>query len=394
MQPVRDLLGGILLKRNRSSHGITHNTAPDPTLHAPHIRDSFNLQSAMRLVVVALIPCVIMAFINTGFQANVTIAMTADIQGDWRAALLDGLGIGYATNSFWSAVVHGGLYFLPVLAVILVVGNFWEQLFAKIRQRNRVEGLAVFALLFSLSLPPTIPLWQAALGTTFAIVVGKEIFGGTGKNFLNPVLVGVAFLYVTYPKEMITETNWTVVDAFTNPTFLQMASRAQDDPGTLAWLGTSWVQSFLGLIPGNMGTTSTLACLLGALLLLKCRLISGRTIFGILLGMILTVVLVQLFGDASNTYVGVTWYWHLVLGSFAFGTIFLATDPVTSAMTNTGRWIYGVVIGVLVVLIRIGNMHHPDGVMFAILIGNIVAPLIDYLVMWVNIRRRTLRNVG
>jgi Na+-transporting NADH:ubiquinone oxidoreductase subunit B len=248
----------------------------------------------------------------------------------------------------------------------------------------------VIALLFSLSLPPSIPLWQAALGISFAIVVGKEIFGGTGKNFLNPTLTGLAFLYVTYPKEMIGETAWTVIDAFTGATYLQVA--AEQGPEAVAWLGNSWVQAFLGLVPGGFGSTSTLAVLLGGAVLVYTRVASARIIAGILVGTVGTALLFNQFGGGGDDYFDLPWYWHLTLGSFAFGTVFLATDPVSAAMTNTGRWIYGLVIGFLVVLIREANTAHPDGMIFAILFGNIFAPLIDHLVIRANIRRRARRS--
>ncbi len=304
--------------------------------------------------------------------------------------MLEGLGVGTAPESVWADVCHGALYFLPVLAVSAVVGAFWERSFAHLRKRPRAEGLPVLALLFALSLPPSIPLWQVALGFSFAVVVGKEVFGGTGKNVLNPVLVGLAFLYVTYPREMAFETAWTVVDAFTSPTYLALA--AQERPAAIAWLATTWEQSFLGLLPGAFGTTSTLACLLGAALLLYTRTASARIMAGVLAGAIGTVVLFNQLGGDADPFFGLAWHWHLTLGSFAFGTVFLATDPVTAAMTDRGRWIYGILVGVMIVLIRVANPNHPDGVMFAILLGNIFAPLIDHLVMRANIRRRARWN--
>lgn len=362
-----------------------------PTHHAPHVRDGFSLDRAMRCIVVALVPSICMAFYNTGFQANVdiTVANLKSAPG-WRGAVLDGLGIGYDYASFWPSVAHGALYFIPVFAVALVVGGFWEEVFARVRNRPTGEGLLVIALLFALSLPSSIPLWQVALGMTFAIVVGKEIFGGDGKYFLNPVLTGLVFLYVSYPKEMADVTAWTVVDAFTDATYLQLAEQA--GPETITWLGTTWLKTFFGFVPGSLGTTSTLACLIGGAFLLYTRIASARIILGVLLGMIATVLLINQFGSDANAFAGVSWHWHLTLGSFAFGTVFLATDPVSAAMTNRGRWIYGLLIGVMVVIIRVGNTSHPDGVMFAILFGNVFAPLIDYLVMWANIRRRARRN--
>ncbi|MCK5366537.1 MAG: NADH:ubiquinone reductase (Na(+)-transporting) subunit B [Gammaproteobacteria bacterium] len=361
------------------------------TQGAPHLRDAFSLDRAMGLVVIALVPSLFMALYNTGYQANVdvTIAGLGTAPG-WRGAVLGALGIGYDTSSLWAAVGHGALYFVPVLAVTLVVGGLWVRLFAKLRKRPAGEGLMVIALLFALVLPPSIPLWQVALGISFAIVFGREIFGGTGKNFLNPALTGLAFLYVTYPKEMITETAWTVVDAFTAPTYLQMTAR--QGPEAIAWLPTTWLQSFVGIIPGSFGTTSTLACLLGAGLLLWWRVASGRIMAGVLFGMVGTVLLFNNLGNPGNAFFGLSWHWHLTLGSFAFGAVFLATDPVSAAMTNPGRWIYGFFIGMMIVLIRVGNPSHPDGVMFAILLGNIFAPLIDYLVVLANIRRRVRRG--
>jgi Na+-transporting NADH:ubiquinone oxidoreductase subunit B len=181
-----------------------------------------------------------------------------------------------------------------------------------------------------------------------------------------------------------------VCDAFTSPTYLTMAT--QQDAYTIAWLPTTWLQTFVGIVPGAFGTTSVLACLVGAAILLYRRVASGRIMAGILFGMVGTVLLVNNFAEDGNAFTGLTWYWHLTLGSFAFGTVFLATDPVSAAMTDTGRWIYGLMIGVMIVLIRVANPAHPDGVMFAILLGNIFAPLIDYLVMGANIRRRARRH--
>ena len=364
-----------------------------PTRSAPHIRDGFSLERTMRYMVVALIPCIAMAFINTGFQANVDLAVVGvEAAPGWRVAMLDRLGIGRDPYSLLANIVHGALYFIPVLAVTVLVGGLWERIFARLRDRPLSGGPPVIALLFTLSLPSSIPLWQAALGMSFAIVMGREIFGGTGRNFLNPVLVGLAFLYVTYPRDMIGETAWTMVDAFTSPTYLALAG--QEGPGTIAWLATPWLYAFLGLAPGQMGTTSALACLIGGAFLLYTRVISVSIIAGMLLGTIVTAVAVNQFGDpANNAFVTLSWYWHLVLGSFAFGAVFLATDPVSSAMTTRGRWYYGLLIGIMVVLIRVASSSHPDGVMFAILFGNMFAPLIDYIVVWTHTRRRARRGV-
>lgn len=362
---------------------------------APHIRDAFSLAYAMRVLVLALVPSLVIGVFNTGFQANVRLAAPG-VSGDlgWRAGLVDALGIGHDPSSLFSALVHGLLYVAPVFAVVYIVAWGWSALFARLRARPMLSGmskdLVVLALLFTMLLPATIPLWQAALGITFAVVMGREIFGGVGKYFLNPPLTGLAFLYVTYPREMAVETNWTAIDAFSAPTYLQLVGR--DDAGTIASLGTTWMQSFIGLVPGPIGTTSTLACLIAAVYLIRRGVISGRVVTGALFGMVATALLVNQMSGDGNAYMGISWHWHLVMGSFAFGTVFLATDATSSAMTDRGRWIYGLLVGVMVIVIRVGNSHHPDGVMFAILLANIFAPLIDYGVMWANIRRRAKRD--
>jgi Na+-transporting NADH:ubiquinone oxidoreductase subunit B len=357
----------------------------------PHLRDTISVAYAMRCVIVALVPCLIVALLNTGHQANLAMAELAIKSAPgWRGAVLDGLGIGYDPWSIWANMWHGGLHYLPVLAVTAAIGGMWERLFARTRGRERTPGLAVIALLFSLSLPPSVPLWQAALGMSFGIVVAKEVFGGTGKNFINPALTGLAFLYVTYPKQMMGESAWTVVEGFTGATALRVAEGGAMEAAT--WAGTNWMLSFLGAVPGAFGETSVLACIMGAVYLLARRVASGRIITGALIGMIATAQLFNTFVGDAIPLASLSWHWHLTLGSFAFGVVFLATDPVTAAATDVGRWIYGILIGVLVVVIRVANVTHPDGVMFAILFGNIVAPLIDYLVMRANIGRRNRRS--
>jgi len=364
--------------------------AAQPTPGAPHIRDGFSLALATRYMFVALVPCIVMAFINTGFQANLDMAVVgAGVAGGWRTALLDGLGIGRDPYSLVANAAHGALYVLPVLAVNLLAGILWVHVFARLRNRSADGGTALIALLFTLSLPASIPLWQAALGMSFAIVMGREIFGGAGRNFLNPVLVGLAFLYVSYPQDMTGETVWTMVDAFTGATYPAVT---QEVGGRVGWLATPWMHAFVGLAPGQMGTTSALAALIGGAFLIYARIISAKVVAGILAGMISTTLLVNWFGNPdTNAYVTFSWSWHLALGSFAFGAVFLATDQASSAMTKQGRWFYGLLIGIMVVVIRVGSSSHPDGVMFAILFGNMFAPLIDHVVVWRHIRRRARR---
>lgn len=371
----------------RSAAASLSGAASEVTVGAPHVRDAFNLARAMHCQAVALVPCVFMAFYNTGLQANLAMAhLKIPSAPGWRGKLIEGLGLGYDPAGFWAAAVHGGLYFLPVLAVVALAGMFWQQLFQRMRGRTPAEGLIVLVLLFTLILPPAIPLWQAALGISFGLVVGREIFGGTGKNVLHPALVGLAFLYVTYPAEMAAETAWIMAEAVAGPAAAGLSVRP---PGP-AWMPGPWWAGFLGLTPGFFGTTSTLASVIGGGYLLYTRTASARVIAGVVLGMVAAAALFNaLSGDA---YFSLSWHWHLVLGGFAFGAVFLATDQTTAAMTDKGRWIYGFLIGALVVVIRVTNAHHPDGVLFAVLLGNIFAPLIDYLVVRADIARRARRH--
>lgn len=361
------------------------------TLRAPHIRDAMNMDRAMNIVVMALVPSIFMALFNTGHQANLAMAQLgiASAPG-WRGDILDGLGIGYDATSIWASAWHGALHYLPVLAVAAICGSLWERLFATWRGRDRYPGLLVIALLFSLSLPPTVPLWQVALGMSFGIVVGREIFGGTGRNFLNPALVGLAFLYASYPRQMLGGASWTVVEGFTGATVMRAVAGGSFEASH--WAGTNWMLSFLGVVPGAFGATSALACLLGAIILIVRRVASARIMVGALVGMIATAAVFNWLVGDTLPFGNLSWHWHLTLGSFAFGVVFLATDPVTAAATNTGRWVYGALIGSLVVVLRVANVAHPDGVMFAILFGNMVAPLIDYAVVRMNVRRRERRN--
>ena len=364
---------------------------PAVTAGAPHVRDTMSVSRAMTWVVVALIPCLFMALFNTGYQAN--LAMTqlgvATAPG-WHGVVLDALATGYDPAEPWANLCHGAMFYLPVLAVSWIVAAFWQYVFATLRRRGCAPGIAVVALLFSLSLPPTVPLWQVALGMSFGIVVAREVFGGFGMNFLNPALTGLAFLYATYPRQMVGETAWTVIEGFTGATTMRLA--AEGGMAAVNWAGTNWMQAFLGGVPGAFGATSTLACLIGAAVLIATRTASVRVMAGALGGMIAAALAFNQLVGASLPFAELSWPWHLVLGSFAFGVVFLATDPVTAAQTDTGRWICGIMIGALVVVIRVANVAHPDGVMFAILLANITAPLIDYLVVRANVRRRARRH--
>jgi Na+-transporting NADH:ubiquinone oxidoreductase subunit B len=223
------------------------------------------------------------------------------------------------------------------------------------------------------------------------VVIGKEVFGGTGKNFLNPALVGRAFLFFAYPAEMSGDV-WVPVDGYTGATALALAASGGMDAIQAA--GITWKDAFIGNLQGSMGETSALACLAGAVFLVYTRVASWRIMISVLLGMIGTTLVFNSFGSPDNPFNSVPWYWHAVLGGYAFGLVFMATDPVSAAMTNTGRWIYGLTIGFMVSLVRVVNPAYPEGMMLAILFGNALAPLIDYGVVQANIRRRLRRDAA
>lgn len=360
----------------------------DVTSGATHVRDAVDLKRVMTYVWIAALPCMLMALFNTGYQANT--AMTAmglnEVPG-WRGWIVNLFG--HSPYNPLSDLVHGAMYFFPVYIVTLVAGGLWEVLFSVVRKHDVNEGFFVSSILFALTLPPSIPLWQVALGISFGVVIGKEVFGGTGKNFLNPALTGRAFLYFAYPAAMSGDSVWTAVDGYTGATALGHAAmgglQAVHDAG-ISWWGT-----FIGFEPGSMGETSTLACLMGAAFLIYTRIANWRIMAGVMLGMIGTSTLLNVVGSSTDAMYAIPWYWHLTLGGFAFGTVYMATDPVSAAHTNAGRWVFGALVGFMTVLIRVVNPAFPEGIMLAILFANIFAPLIDYAVIKINIAKRVKR---
>lgn len=365
---------------------------------ASHIRDAMDFKRIMMMVIYALVPAIIMGLYNTGYQANLVLAgleeAAVQAQG-WRVGLLTGLGIGLNPGNVFACFLHGLLYFLPIYIVTMVVGLFWEFLFCCIRKHEMHEGFLVTGLLFPLILPPTIPLWQVAIGISFGVVIGKEVFGGVGMNIFNPALMARAFLFFAYPAQISGNAVWVAVDGVTKATPLANAAEAGINGLVEAGssLAASWWDAFIGIIPGSMGETSTLACLIGAFILVVTGIGSWRIMVSILVGMVGLSLLLNLIGSSTNPMFGVTPIWHLVLGGFAFGTIFMATDPVSAAITKKGKYLYGLLIGVMVVLIRVINPAYPEGMMLAILFGNMCAPLIDYVYIKRNIKRRSLRYV-
>jgi Na+-transporting NADH:ubiquinone oxidoreductase subunit B len=328
---------------------------------------------------------------HTGLQANLAMdAMGIESLAGWRGWIVESVA-GYDATNWWDSLVYGAVFFIPIYMVTFCVGGFWEVLFASKRGHEINEGFFVTSILFALTLPASIPLWQVAVGISFGIVIGKEIFGGTGKNFLNPALTGRAFLYFAYPAQMSGDAVWTAVDGYSGATALGIA--ALNGLEGVVSSGITWMDAFFGSVPGSVGETSTLAILIGGFFLLLTRTASWRIVLGVLLGMVAMSTLFNVVGSDSNPMFALPWYWHLVLGGFAFGMIFMATDPVSASMTNTGKWYYGGLIGVMAVLIRVVNPAFPEGIMLAILFANLFAPLIDWFVVQSNVKRRLARHV-
>jgi Na+-transporting NADH:ubiquinone oxidoreductase subunit B len=358
---------------------------PDTTRTAPHVRDGIDLKRMMSYVVVALLPCIIWSWYNSGYQANLALNELNMVREDWRGSLLAAFGIGFNPGSIFANLAHGFLLFLPIYLTTLIVGGLWEVLFATVRNHEVNEGFLVTSMLYTLTLPPEMPLWMVALGISFGVVIGKEAFGGTGKNFLNPALTGRAFLYFAYPAEISGDQVWVAVDGFSYATPLGLG-----ETGGMAAI----TQAFLGLMPGSLGETSTLAILIGAAFLLYTRIASWRIMAGVAVGVIATSLLFNALAGDTRPMMGMPFYWHFVVGGLAFGAVFMATDPVSASMTNAGRWAFGILIGFMTVVIRCINPAFPEGIMLAILFANLFAPLIDYVVIQMNIRRRERRHVS
>lgn len=356
---------------------------------APHSRDAIDYKRIMITVIIALIPCTVMALWNTGYQANSALADLGAVPDGWRGAVMQIIGIN--PSSLISNMMHGALYFMPIYIVTVVVGSIWETLFNLLRGHEFSEAFLVTSLLLPLTLPPTIPLWQVAVGVSFGVVLAKEVFGGVGRNFMNPALSSRAFIYFAYPAQMSGDSIWTAVDGLSSATPLT-AMVSSSAPNPISQIDVSWGNAFLGVMPGSMGETSTLACLFGAGLLLITGVASWRIMAAMLLGAVVTTLLFNTMADASHPLYSIPIHWHLVLGGFAFGLVFMATDPVSAAHTKTGQWMYGLLIGFIVILIRVANPAYPEGVMLAILLGNVFAPLFDHFVLRANVRRRVLRH--
>jgi Na+-transporting NADH:ubiquinone oxidoreductase subunit B len=353
-----------------------------------HVRDSIDLKRIMIMVWMATFPAMFFGMYNIGFQAQEAIAAGAGTLPDtWQAGLFAALGGDLANAGTLGLFFYGACFWLPIYAVTFAVGGFWEVLFASVRKHEVNEGFFVTSVLFALTLPATIPLWQVALGITFGVVIAKEVFGGTGRNFLNPALSGRAFLYFAYPAQISGDQVWVAADGYSGATSLSQAASDNLDYANM----DQWMNSFIGTISGSAGEVSTLAIILGGLFIMYMRIASWRIVAGVAIGVAFFATLLNLIGSDTNPMFAMPAHWHFVVGGLAFGMFFMATDPVSASFTNQGKWAYGIFIGFMTVLIRVLNPAFPEGVMLAILFANLWAPLFDYFVAQSNIKRRVAR---
>ncbi|MCH7424123.1 NADH:ubiquinone reductase (Na(+)-transporting) subunit B [Shewanella sp. MM_2022_3] len=354
-----------------------------------HVRDNLDLKRMMITVWACAFPAMFVGMYNVGLQAQLALIAGFATPDVWQVSLFGMFGTELTANSGWPALMwYGACFFLPIYAVTFAVGGIWEVLFASIRGHEVNEGFFVTSILFALTLPATIPLWMVALGITFGVVVAKEVFGGTGRNFLNPALAGRAFLFFAYPLNMSGDATWVVADGYSGATALSQAAAGNLDYA----FNQNWWDAFFGFIPGSVGEVSTLAILLGGLVIIYTRIASWRIVGGVMLGMIAISTLLNVVGSDTNPMFAMPWYWHLVLGGFAFGMMFMATDPVSASFTNQAKWAYGILIGAMAVFIRVINPAFPEGMMLAILFANLFAPLFDHFVVQANIKRRIARG--
>lgn len=338
------------------------------TRSGSHIRDNIDMKRTMSVVVIAMIPALLFGIWNVGYQHFLSHGTDA---------------------SFWDMVAYGAWKVLPIVVVSYVVGLGIEFAFAQYRGHEVNEGFLVTGMLIPLVLPPDIPLWMVAVATAFCVIIGKEVFGGTGMNILNPALTARAFLFFAYPAFMSGDKVWIAEKADTYSGATPLAEAALGTTDSAVKFSHSFSEMFYGTIPGSIGETSVLAILIGAIILVVTGIGSWRIMIASVAGAIFMGLLSNIL--SLNAYMDVPFYYHLVMGGFAFGTVFMATDPVTAAQTDMGKLWFGFFIGVVCVLVRVFNPAYPEGMMLAILLMNIFAPLIDHYVVESNIKRRLKR---
>lgn len=393
LYPVYEALDTFLYTPGETTHGTTH------------VRDGIDLKRMMITVVLALVPATLFGMWNVGYQANQAIekmeAVGAEYEFDWHHYVHSTVfGLGHDPANFFDNIIYGALHFIPIYIVCMFVGGHIELVFSILRGHEINEGFLVTGLLFPLTLPPDIPLWQVAVGIAFGVIVAKEVFGGTGRNFLNIALTSRAYLYFAHATDISGDQVWTAVDGYSGATALGAMAIAEPAVGmdTLTAVARpwgeeaiTWSSAFFGTIQGCIGETSTLMCLVGAAILIGAGVGSWKIMSGVVLGVVATSTLLNVVGSETNALFQMPFHWHLVIGGLAFGLVFMATDPVSASMTETGKWLYGGLIGFMTVLIRVINPAFPEGIMLAILFGNVFAPLIDYFVVYFNVRRRVAR---
>ncbi|MCL1146663.1 NADH:ubiquinone reductase (Na(+)-transporting) subunit B [Shewanella marinintestina] len=382
---VKGYLSSLLIARGRSTQGKVH------------IRDAIDVKRTMTIVGLCLLPAILFGMYNIGLQAQIAVASglaTADV---WQLAIFNFVFGGLSEQTGIVGLFAYGLsFYAPIYLTALAVSLFWEMVFAKVRGQELHEGFFVTALLFTLILPVSTPLWLVAMGITFGVIMAKEVFGGMGYNFLNPALAGLAFIYFAYPSQVTTVSQLVAVDGFSGATTLMQTAAGKVSFADYAWFNAfsdpNWWNAFFGFTVGAIGETSTLALLIGGGFLILTRLADWRIVAGVLFGMILTATMFNVIGSSKNDMFAMPWTWHLVTGGFALGMMFMATDPVTTSYTRKGKVAYGLLIGFMTVLIRVVNPKMPEGIMLAILFANLWAPIFDYLVAKANIKRRLKRH--
>ena len=352
------------------------------TKSGSHIRDCVDLKRVMTVVIISLMPALAFGIWNVGEQHSLAFGLDM---------------------SFIEKVWFGLLKVLPLIIVSYVVGLGIEFISAQLRGHEVNEGYLVSGMIIPLIMPVDVPLWILALAVAFAVIIGKEVFGGTGMNIWNPALIARAFVFFAYPSQISGDTIWVeglnaakanamqVVDGFSGATPLGQAANGIVDFTTTTGEPLSALQAFIGVMPGSIGETSTIAILIGAAILIFTGVASWKIMVSCVAGALGVGLLINGFA-AEGTFAAVPAYWHLILGGFAFGAVFMATDPVTSAQTEKGKWIYGFLVGALAVIIRLFNPGYPEGMMLAILLMNTFAPLIDYYVVEGNIKKRIKRS--
>ena len=380
-------------------------TPGETTKGATHVRDALDLKRLMITVVVALVPCIAMACWNTGYQANLAVAgespwavaaAGADVTlHGWQGEVWKSLGFTPGENSILGDTVLGFLYWFPIFLVCNIAGGLCEVIFSIVRKHEVNEGFLVTGMLFPLTCGPVVPLWQVATGIIFSVVLAKEAFGGTGKNFLNIALTARAYLYFAHPQDWSGTTVWEAADGVSAATPLTIMNNTEfTGMEEVTAAGYTWMNCALGAIPGSLGSTSLVAVLIGAAILIVSGVANWRIMLSGLIGVFAGGWLLNLIGSDDNIFMNVSPVWHVAIGAVAFGLVFMATDPVSSTMTMWGHWWYGGIIGALTVFIRVLNPGYPEGIMLAILFGNVFAPVIDYFVVQRNVKRRRLRLTG